>query len=212
MNQIWGVRYGAAIMVVCGAFTGCSLGPKATEQPASYDLGQPRAAAAASSAIAATLAVPEVIAPAWLSGNGIIYRLNYDNASRARAYTLSRWTAPPPALLTQRVRSRFAAASPAGIVTSADGVRADYILRVELEDFSQSFDAPASSRVTVRARASLVSLANRTLVAQREFAMEQPAPTPDAAGGVQALSAASEELVDSLLNWTAERLKSVKTR
>ena len=211
MSQTRGIRYGAAIMVVSGALTGCSLGPKQTEQAATYDLGSPRAAAT-SAAISATLAVPEVVAPAWLSGNGIIYRLNYDNASRAHAYTLSRWMAPPPALLTQRLRSRFAAASADGIVTSADGVRADYVLRLELEDFSQSFDAPASSRVTVRARASLVSLANRALVAQREFAIEQTAPTPDAAGGVQALNAASEELVESLLNWTAERLKSVKSK
>ena len=158
------------------------------------------------------LALPDVVAPAWLSSNGIAYRLNYDNATRAYVYTLSRWTAPAPALLTQRLRTRFAAAAPNGIVTGADGVRADYILRVELEDFSQSFDAPAASRGVVRARASLVSLGDRTLVAQREFAIEQAAPTPDAAGAVQALSAASEEFVEGLLRWTEERLKAAKSK
>ena len=44
MNQTRGMRYGAAIMVVAGALTGCSLGPKQTEQAATYDLGSPRAA------------------------------------------------------------------------------------------------------------------------------------------------------------------------
>lgn len=212
MNHSRTARYGAAIVLVAGMLTGCSLGPKMTEQPASYDLGPSRTAPTTGPGIGALLALPEVIAPAWLSSNGIVYRLNYDNATRAHAYTLSRWTAPAPALLTQRLRSRFAAAAPNGIVTGPDGVRADYVLRVELEDFSQSFDAPASSRAAVRARASIVSLANRTLVAQREFAIEQAAPTPDAAGAVRALSAASEELVESLLKWTEERLKAAKSK
>jgi cholesterol transport system auxiliary component len=203
---------GAAIALVVGMLAGCGIGPKMTEQPATYDLGPARAASSGTASIPATLFLPEVSAPAWLGGNGIIYRLTYDNAARAHAYTQSRWTAPPSALLTQRLRSRFAAAAPKGVVTGIDGVRAEYMLRVELEDFSQQFDAPASSRVAVRARASLVSLASRALVAQREFTLELAAPTPDAAGGVQALGAASEELVESLLRWTEERLKAAKSK
>ena len=199
---------GAAIMLTVGAFTGCSIGPK-TEQPASYDLGVPRNHPASNPGMAAIMVLPDISAPSWLSGNGIVYRLNYENASRPQAYAQSRWTASPSALLTQRVRSRFAAAAN-GIVTNPDGVRADYLLRVDLEDFSQSFDAPNSSRVALRARASLINLANRTLVAQRVFAVEHAAPTPDAPGAVQALSTASEEFVESLLNWTDERLKSAK--
>ena len=212
MNDIRGALCGCAMTLLAGAIMGCSIGPKMTEQPASYDLGPPRHHAAANPGINATLFLPEVGAPPWLSGNGIVYRLNYENAARPRSYTLSRWTAPPSALLTQRLRSRFAAAAASGIVTGADGVRADFQLSVELEDFSQFFDAPGSSRVAVRARASLVSLANRTLIAQREFAAEQAAASPDAAGAVQALSAASEELVESLLKWTEERLGSAKSR
>ena len=189
---------------------GCSLGPKATEQPASYDLGPPRQHAAANPPLAALVMLPEVTAPSWLSGNGIVYRLNFENAARANAYTQSRWTAPPPALLTQRLRNRFAAAASHGVVTAADGVRADYLLRVDLEDFSQSFDSPTTSRVALRARASLVDLASHGLIGQRAFAIEQATPTPDAAGAVQALAAASDEFLDVLLGWTAERLKSEK--
>src|SRR5262249_18639845 len=152
------------------------FGPKATEQPATYDLGAPRNHTPGNPGIAVILALPEFTAPAWLAGNGIVYRLNYDNASRTESYPMSRWAAPPPGLLTHPVRSPFAAAT-SGIVTSPDGVRADYLLRIDLEDFSQSFDAPASSRVALRARATLVNLASRTLIAQRVFAFEQAAPT-----------------------------------
>lgn len=204
--------HGAVIALAFGALAGCGIGPKMTEQPATYDLGPAPAVTADKVSITAILFVPEVSAPAWLSGNGIVYRLNFDNTSRAHAYTQSRWTAPPSALLTQRLRSRLAATSAKGIVTGIDGVRADYVLRVELDDFSQQFDAPASSRVAVRARASLVSLANRSLVAQREFFLEQPTSTADAAGGVRALGAVSDELVESLVKWTEERLKAAKSK
>lgn len=206
------VRAIASVIVVAAALAGCSIGPKATEQPASYDLGPPRQLAAGNPPITAMLALPEVTAPAWLGGNGIVYRLSFENAARAYAYTQSRWTAPPPALLTQRMRSRFAASTSSGIATGTDGVRADYLLRVELEDFSQSFESPASSRVALRARASLVNLANRNMVAQRVFDVEQATPTPDAPGAVKALAAASDEFMDRLLAWTAERLKAEKPR
>ena len=89
-------------------------------------------------------------APAWLNGPGILYRLNYENPPRPQPYALSRWSGSPAALLTERLRNRFAAAATKGIVTGSDGVRADYLLRVELEDFSQSFDAPNASRVALQ--------------------------------------------------------------
>jgi len=199
--------YCAAAILTCGALPGCSIGPHATEQPATYDLGSPLGQAPANPAIPAVLFVPEVGAPAWLTGQGIVYRLNYENSARMQAYSLSRWTASPPELLTQRLRSRVAAAS-SGVTTRADGVRADYLLRVELEDFSQSFDTPQASRVALRARASLVSLPNRALVAQRAFALEQAAPSPDAPGAVKALGAASDEFMDLLIEWTKERINA----
>jgi len=197
----------ATVAFMCAVLAACSLAPK-TEQPATYDLGPPRSHEAAKPGIAAVLYVPEVSAPEWLSGPGIVYRLNYDNPARPQPYGLSRWSSSPAALLTERLRSRFAAAAAKGIVTGADGVRADYLLRVELEDFSQSFDAPNSSRVALQARASLVNIGSRSLVAQRAFAVERGAPTPDAPGAVQALSAASEEFTESLLKWTTEQLKA----
>jgi len=195
----------AAAGVLAGILLGCSIGPGATQQPATYDLGPSRGATGANPGIPAVLLVPEVGAPAWLSGYGIVYRLNYENPARTQTYALSRWAAPPAELLTQRLRSQFAAASN-GVTTRADAARADYLLRVELEDFSQGFDAPGSSRTVLRARASLVNLANRALVAQRAFAVDRVTSSPDAAGAVGALGAASNEFVEALVAWTAERL------
>jgi len=85
-----------------------------------------------------------------------------------------------------------ACAFAAGWFTRLLGAGADYALRIELEDFSQFSHAPNASRVAVRARASLVSLADRALLAQRVFTVERAAPAPDARGAVAGLAAASE--------------------
>src|SRR5690349_19515086 len=122
-----------AAALALGALAACSLAPQ-RDPAASYDLGPP-AAREARQVIPAVLLVPDVSAPAWLDGNGIVYRLAYDNSARPQAYAGSRWVSPPAALLTQRLRGRLAGAA-GGVLTVGDGARADYALRVELEDFS----------------------------------------------------------------------------
>ena len=205
MKNRWNPVFGAAALLAGAALAGCSLGPQ-RELAESYDLGPPRAQASASPGVPAILLIPEVSAPAWLDSHGIVYRLNYENSARPQAYANSRWVSPPAAMLTQRLRGRFAGAA-GGVLTHADGARADYALRIELEDFSQSFTGSNSSRVELRARTSLVRLADRTLLAQRVFTVERAAPTPDARGAVAALGEASDEFVERLLAWTGEQTR-----
>lgn len=195
----------AVALLVPVWFGACALGPAASPAPADYDLGPLRARSGGEPRAAVTLLLPDASAPAWLNGTGIVYRLGYESASRTQTYAMSRWVAPPPAMLSERLRSRFAAMV-RGVIARPDGVRADYLLRVELIDFSQTFSTPGSSNVVLRARASLVNLADRSLAAQREFVLERPAQSADARGAVGALGAASEEFVESLLGWTLERL------
>jgi cholesterol transport system auxiliary component len=201
---------GAIVALAAAVVASCSLGPQ-RQHTDSYDLGPPRLSAAAGPSIAATLLLPDVSAPSWLDGHGIVYRLSYDNNARPQAYASSRWVAPPAALLTQRLRSRLAAGA-GGIVTSGDGARADYALRIELEDFSQAFSDANASRVVLRARASLVRLADRQLVAQRVFSVDRPAPTPDARGAVAALGEASDEVIENLVEWTGGQIKAPRPK
>ncbi len=112
---------------------------------------------------------------------------------------------PPAALCSQRLRASIARASKAAVFTSADGVRADYTLRLELEEFSQVFDAADKSRAVLRLRASLVR--NRGVAAQQSFSIERAAAMPNAEGGVQALIAASDEAGNSLIDWLAANMK-----
>lgn len=190
-----------ATVILAGSLVACSLAPTAKEAPAIYDFGVARSGAPGKT-IDASLMVAPVGSPVWLDTPAVVYRLNHEDAARQRTYANSRWAAAPASLVGQRLRARLAAGD-AGILGASDGARADYALRVELEDFSQVFDSATASRAVVTARASLVNLSKRTLHAQKSFAIERPAVTPNAEGGVRALAAGADELVEAIAAWTA---------
>lgn len=197
----------AGVLPLIMLLNGCSIGPAARESIVNYDLGPQRVHAQADTRSRLTLMVPAAVSPAWLDSPGIVYRLGHVDAARPQAYAQSRWVDTPAALLTQRVRSRFAAAGP--IVGSGDGARADYALQIDIEDFSQSFSTADRSQVTIRIRATLVNLSNRTLHAQRTFSMEQSAG-PDAEGAARGLAQTADAMIESLLEWTMQGLKTAK--
>ncbi len=184
---------------------GCALGPEKRDPPAVFDLGPQRAYPAAKPVINATLLISPVSASPWLDSPNILYRLAYRDAGRPEAYAQHRWAMSPALLLTERLRGRFATAT-RGVVGIQDGARADYSLRIELEDFSQSFDAAESSKASVRLRASLIDLNTRALHAQRSFNVERPA-APNAPGAAQSLAAASDAVVEELVAWATQSLK-----
>jgi cholesterol transport system auxiliary component len=191
-----------ALGVACGA---CSLSPiSTTPEVTQYDFG-PLPGKNASPSLRQALLVYDVSAPAWLDSPNIYYRLAYQDAARPLAYADSRWVGSPAELIGGRVRGRLAASGKGGIVHPADGTRASYALRVELDEFTQVFDAPGQSKAVVRLRASV--LGKNTLLAQKNFSVERPAGSPDAEGGVRALIEASDEAVDQLVAWAVGSVK-----
>ena len=179
------------------------MAPSPGSVTANYDFGPPPEGRQAAG-LRQALLVHDVSAPAWLDSPFIYYRLAYQDATRPQAYADSRWVSSPAELFTNRLRARLAA-SAGGIIRPGDDARAKYALRVDLEEFTQVFDAPGKSRALVRLRASVMG--NRSLIAQRDFSVERPAKTPDAEGGVRALIGASDEAVDLLIGWTVGALK-----
>lgn len=195
----------AAILVSLALLAGCAVGPQTRAGMASYDFGLPRTDKEASPRLQQDLVVAEVSAPGWMDNSGIYYRLAYRDATRPEAYSLSHWVMPPGALLGQRMRANIARASSAGVFVPADGVRASYTLRLELEEFSQVFDAPDKSRAVLHLRASLIR--QHAIVAQQSFNIEHAAATPNAEGGVRALIAASDAAGEKLIGWLAVNMK-----
>jgi cholesterol transport system auxiliary component len=202
-------KYLILLIFFCASLLGCTLGPDKREPATVFDLGPQRRAAAPSTAAApainATLLIPPVSASPWLDNTNIYYRLNYHDASRPEVYAQNRWALSPALMLTERLRARFAGAS-RGVVTAQDGAKADYALRIELEDFSQAFDNAQTSKVAVRLRASLIDVNTRALHAQRSFNVERPA-APNAPGAAQALAASSDAVIEELVAWAQQQLK-----
>src|SRR5215831_19136913 len=190
-----------ALGIACGA---CGISPISTQpEVIQYDFGPMPAKAAPG--LRQPVLIYDVTAPGWLDSPSIYYRLAYQDATRPQAYADSRWVGSPAELIGARVRGRLAASGKGGVVHPADGMRASYALRVELDEFVQVFDAPGKSKAVVRLRATV--LGKGALLAQKSFSIERAAATPDAEGGVRALIAASDAALDQLVTWTVASLK-----
>jgi len=206
------VARGALAATLLASLAGCALGPEPGPPLVIYDFGVVPAQRDVPVRIRASLSVPDPVSPAWLDSDSMIYRLAYADGAQPRVYSRSRWAGTPTELLSARLRARLAEVTGPGLAYSRDGVQGDYVLRVEIDEFSQVFDSPTESRGLLHARATLILGVRRATLAHRAFGIERPAPTADAAGAAAALSLASNDLIDALIDWLADIVpdKSIK--
>ena len=192
-----------AVAALSSLLLACAT-PSAPVSKTVYDFGSPALPAAARAAApqASPLALADMQTPAGPSGTAMQYRLAYANPHELMAYTLARWSQPPGSLVAQRVRAVLSQQRP--IVALGEGAAA-HLLQLSLESFDQSFDSPTSSHGTLQLRATLFK--GEQLLAQRDFIARAPAPTPDAPGGVQALSLATETVAAELASWVADNAR-----
>lgn len=183
----------AALLAFGVLAAGCAGTPAAISD-IRYDLGPPNPAASAGTLPA--VKVLDVTAPENLDSDKLIYRLSYADAQQTASYANSHWTMAPSQLLTQRLRG--ALSSRGTVLTGADGVHAP-VLKVDLSQFEQVFDSQSESHAAVTARATLTQ--NGKVIGQRTFIARAPSSSADAAGGAQALSAASDDLVAQISAW-----------
>lgn len=144
-----------------------------------------------------------------LENMAVLYRLGYADAQQLRPYAQARWTMPVAQLVRQRLRERLSLRRPvfnAGESLAFNRNQGSVLplqLRLELEEFSQLFTAPDASVGLIRLSATLVALtpAGEKLVSQRNVVVQRPASSADAAGGVHALTAATDAAIDELEQW-----------
>lgn len=184
-----------------------SLQPAA--RPVVYDFGPGALAAVAASGQARqpALVLADVEAPGALDGTAVLYRLAYSDTQQLRPYALARWSMPPAQLLRQRMREQLGQRRT--VLNPVQGVSASgnvMTLHVELEEFSQLFDAADRSSGLLRLRATLgeESAGGEQLVAQRNFVVQRPAASADAAGGVRALTVATDAILQELEQWVQQ--------
>jgi cholesterol transport system auxiliary component len=183
-----------AMLLAFGVLAAGCAGNPAAISDSRYDLGPPNPAASAGPLPA--VKVLDVSAPDTLESDKLIYRLSYADAQQTASYANSHWTMAPSQLLTQRLRG--ALSSRGTVLTGADGVRAP-VLKVDLSEFEQVFDSQSESHAAVTARATLTQ--GGKVIGQRTFIARAPSSSADAAGGAQALAAASDDLVAQIGAW-----------
>jgi cholesterol transport system auxiliary component len=180
----------------------CSLPlPDKPVRPEPWDLGPPLPLAASTTATGPALAMDSVEANAAIDGTSVVYRLLYSgDGQQPRPYAQARWTMSPPQLVTQRLREAFSTTRP--VVDVGMGLAA-LELRAQLDEFAQVFSAPDTSEGVVRLRLTLVAPAAQTdrLLGQHTIVVRKPAPSADAAGGVSALRAATDDAVQQAVAW-----------
>ena len=185
------------------ALGGCAFLEKPL-RPVVYDFGPGvQAAATAAAAQLPLLTLLEVEASGALDNTAVLYRLVYANAQQLLPYAQARWSMPPAQLLRQRLRESLAQRR--SVLNPGDGnlTGAGMALRVELEEFSQLFEAADRSVGLLRLRATLVQngVGGERLLGQRLVVVRRAAPTADAAGGVRALTDAAAAAAEEVESW-----------
>ncbi|MBT9477394.1 ABC-type transport auxiliary lipoprotein family protein, partial [Polaromonas sp.] len=133
----------------------------------------------------------------------------YADDQQLRPYSKARWSMPPPQLVRQRLREQLSQrravfnARESVALNRSQSAALPLLLRLQLEEFSQLFSTPESSVGLIRLRATLVELtpAGEKLLGQRSVVVQRPAPSADAAGGVRALTAATDAAIEELDQW-----------
>lgn len=196
-------------LAACAVLAGCasSKGPSTN---AIYDFG-PAAGPAVVAGNRATLAavvITDVTGNAAYDSERMFYRLNYADPLQARSYANSRWNSTPLQLLTQRFKSRVAQ-SGVKVLSTTDASTNVPLLRIDLDDFTQSFESTASSFGEVVVRVSLFE--KHTLVDQRTFRHKVSAQSADAPGGARALAQATDAVATEMIVWLASDPRTAQT-
>lgn len=202
------IRTAALLAALVLSLTACTAGLQPV-RPAVYDFGpgllRSAAATPAPQPSASRLIIGAIEAAAALDSTTVQYRLAYADALQLKPYAKARWSMAPAELIRQRLLAQlgqhYTLLNPGeGGLPDASGPST---LRVDLEEFSQLFQAPEQSIGLLRLRVTLVQARSKgpARVAQRSITVQRPAPSADASGGVQALAAAADAAVLEIDEW-----------
>lgn len=194
------------LLILAAALLAFTLAACATRGQGSsihYDLGPMRVQQKNQLLLSATppFLLTEVHATYWLDNTMMHYRLAYANDQQTRSYANSRWNMPPANLFEQRFKARISAAG-GTVLPAMDGTREGILLRLELDDFSQQFDAADRSAAQVALRVS--AFKKGALLGQKTFRQILSALSADADGGARALTDATDRAIDDAIAWLAE--------
>ncbi|GAB1392866.1 ABC-type transport auxiliary lipoprotein family protein [Rhodocyclaceae bacterium] len=164
---------------------GCVGNPPRQNDIALYDLGQVPAAV---TPLQLPIAALNVAPSPWIDSPAQLYRLNFADDLRRRAYVESRWVAPPAELLKRHLQ---------GQLVGVSGCR----LELALDELEQQFESAQKSHVKLELRAALLARHGEDALARKTFRLQGDAPSADARGSVQGTRAALQGVTVELIDW-----------
>lgn len=194
------------------ALSGCALAPDKPKRAQMYDFGpgEVSATTATRQTPLPPLAIDEIATSGGALDNmAVLYRLGYEDAQQLRPYSLARWSMPAAQLVRQRLLGQLGQRRAVFNAGSSVALNRNYQsalplrLRIDLEEFSQLFSAPDTSVGLIRLRATLVDITptGEKLLGQRNVVVQRPASSADAAGGVRALTTATDAAIEEINDW-----------
>lgn len=188
-----------SIIFLAILLAGCTFIPKASPSISTYDLGPARLSTPDPTSSPITIQIANISAPVWLDTQSIYYRLAYHDPARIYTYARSRWNAPPAQLLTERFKQYFATQNIHS--QRKNHTLVNYLLKIDLEEFTQIFNTPDNSEAVIQLRATLYEPTSHYLIAQHDFLGKQTTQTADAAGAIAAFILVSDHLLNELIQW-----------
>ena len=186
--------FALAAMASLALLAGCAGFIERPRRPAVFDLGPlpPPSSPAQRVQPRAPLLLPDIEASGALDGTPVLYRLGYADDHQLRAYSQSRWSAPPPQLVRQRLRQQLGRERPVlsldegAALDRAGPGRAATCCAWSWRSSRRCSMRPDRSKGVVRLRATLLAHRQQRRAAarpaqHRRRSAPRPRPTPRAA-------------------------------
>lgn len=199
------------LAIIILLLSGCTITPQIDAPLAVYNFGLQHTPDTSKSTNPFSIKSPSLLiadatSPIWLDSQAIQYRLIYNNPMQLYTYANSRWAATPATMLTLQIRSHMLSEKGNTVIKPNDGAQTDYILQVELSEFSQVFETIDSSHAVISLNASLIKRKTRALIAQHTFSVQQKTAMTNAAGAAKAFSEASHKLTGNMADWVVKEI------
>ena len=200
MNRFSLIRPIAATLAAM-ALSACAL-LAAPEPVQSYRFGEAAAASSAALSVASPTEVTlrRVEFPEAVEGDRLLGVTGTETAYIAGA----RWVSPAADLYTESIENAFAArATRVRLIGPRELIRAGRSLDIDVRSFEARYEAPGfAPTIVVTARARLLALPDRTVVAEQVFTVEQPATANRVSAIVEAFDTATRDLNTRIVAWT----------
>lgn len=185
------------VFVVC-LISACASAPT---QPTRWSIASGERAATAAGKLPPGLQIRVTAAP-WINQTGFLYALDYKTAHAVDVYAHNQWIDRPPVLIEDLMMRAYAQARTSPQPARTTGDPRPIALSLRVVEFVQHYASATESEARVAAVATL-SESNPPQVRSAMFRAQVPARTPDAAGGAQAFSEASDQLIEQVFSWAA---------